>query len=195
MVADERVWQEATWRIEQSQVQQSVMDIEDWFEFAWNREVPCPKNPPNKGERQLNLGAGYREVTWAKSLGHEQKFDLEDQVAWNHVVDDETVDAIWAHGVFEHIVDIPALLRQCERVLRPGGVLNIVVPHGLSDLYVEDIDHKHPIVEDTWRNIMDNPYYQAGGQKPWKLKMHTQFIMGVVWRNLALFTQFVKSGS
>lgn len=187
MVADDSVWRK---HAEEIFSWDKEMTINSWFGFAWNREVPFPLHH-NEGN-QLNLGAGYREVSWATSIDFEHGHDLEDQSWWDYHTKIETVDVIWAHGVFEHIEDVPRLLRNCERVLRLGGLLNVVVPHGLSDLHAEDIDHKHPIVEDTWRNIMENPYYSAGGKEPWKLKVHTQFIMGVVWRNLALFTQFQK---
>lgn len=165
------------------------MSIQDWFGFAWNREVRAPL-PPHPTAQQLNLGAGYREVPFAQSVDLEHGADLGSPATWDNF-GDGTIGTIWAHGVFEHLEDPVYVLWQCQRVLMPGGTLNIVVPHGLSDLHAEDITHKHPFVEDTWRNIFDNPYYRASDEK-WELEIHTQFIMGVVWRNLALFTQFVK---
>ena len=77
------------------------------------------------------------------------------------------------------------------------------MPHGLSDLYIEDVTHKHPFSEATWENIFANPYYdtsdsmegrRASGERPfeWRLEVRANFIMGVVWRNLALFTQMVR---
>lgn len=187
MVADARVWKKAAEEI--ALPGNEVLDLRRWFEFAWNRSVPAPLNPPPGP--QFNLGAGFRQVSWADSLDLEHNFDADNGNHWLKIRSG-SVAAIWAHGVFEHLEHIRETLMQCQRVLKPRGVLNIVVPHGLSDLHAEDIDHKHPIVEDTWRNIMRNPYYDAGRSHQWQLQMHTQFIMGVVWRNLALFTQFVK---
>ena len=192
MVADDTVWKNASLDINSERnLGGGFLDIAHWFEFAWNRRVNRPLAvPPGP---QLNLGAGYREVPWAESLDREHDFDLENPGAWEAYRSGE-IAGIWAHGVFEHIQDIPTLLKQCERVLMPRGVLNIVTPHGLSDLQAEDVDHKHPIVEDTWRNIFDNPYYKAGYAEGWQLRVHTCFILGVAWRNLALFTQLVKKG-
>jgi hypothetical protein len=47
----------------------------------------------------------------------------------------------------------------------------------------------------TWRNLFDNPWYdaQARGPKLDKLRVHACFILAVDWRNLSLFTQLVKS--
>jgi predicted SAM-dependent methyltransferase len=44
----------------------------------------------------------------------------------------QSVDVILAEHVFEHLYldDLPALMRECHRVLRPGGVLRVVCPDG-----------------------------------------------------------------
>lgn len=187
MVADSKVWFRSAENIEADLDVEPEMSVLDWFGFAWNRHVPAPLMT-EKGQH-LNLGAGYREVPWATSVDREHGFDLEEGLPqWA----DESVVAIWAHGVFEHIQDPVKLLWECQRVLIPTGVINIVVPHGASFLYLEDIDHKHPFTEETWRNLFSNPYYDATGQREWELTVRTCFIMGVAWRNLALFTQLVK---
>lgn len=162
------------------------MDVRDWFGFAWNRKIPSLLSPPPG--RHLNLGAGYRQIQQAESVDLENGFDLDDPECWN--IEAGSVSCIWAHGVMEHVKDPILVLRQCERVLEPGGLMNIVVPHGASYLQLEDITHKHAFTEETWKNLFNNEYYNVNGG--WQLKVHTCFIMGVVWRNLALFTQLVK---
>lgn len=176
-------WELATRQIHDG----GTFDLHTWFGFAWNREIPRPKGPP-PGTRQLNLGAGYREVDWAESIDLEHGFDLEEMSLPSH---DEEVGAIWAHGVFEHVSNYGWLLRECERVLVKGGVLNIVVPHGASFLQLEDPSHKTAWTEESWKAVLENEYYQPDGS-PTMLRVHTCFIIGVVWRNLALFTQLVK---
>ena len=164
---------------------------QDWFMIAWNRELP--ELLPMPVGLQLNLGAGYRMI------GDSVPLDVER--GWNADTDripceDDSVAGIWAHGFFEHVKSVPAVLMECQRVLMPGGVLNVVVPHGRSEIAVEDLDHKQFIVEHSWRNLFTNEYYDAGCKAdrvvPWRIKIHANFMMAVAYRNMALFTQFVK---
>jgi len=163
------------------------LDIRNWFGFAWNREIKKPLNPPNGF--QVNLGAGYKEVDWAESLDLEHGFNADDEEDWI-LKCPASVAAFWANGFFEHVDDPVFVLRQCEKRLKRGGVINIVVPHGASFLQLEDMTHKTAFTEESWRNLFNNPYYEVHG--PWELRVHTCFIIGVAWRNLALFTQLVK---
>lgn len=165
------------------------MDIQQWFLIARDREIPelldIPPGP------QLNLGQGRRPIGAARPL------DLEH--GWDATTDpipeqSETISGIWAHAFFDYLADPVKVLVECNRVLAPEGVINIVTPHGLSDLWAEDILRKTHFHEETWRNLLNNPWYdsQAGTKGILSLEVHTCFIMGVVWRNLSLFTQLVK---
>ena len=160
---------------------------QDWFMIAWNRELPellpMPDGP------QLNLGAGYRLIGDSIPVGLETGWDADTEPL---PYASGSIAGIWAHGFFEHVADVPAVLRECERVLIKGGVLNVVVPHGRSEIAVEDITHKQFIVEHTWRNLFGNEYYDAAKGQAWRLRVHANFMMAVAYRNMALFTQFVK---
>jgi len=166
--------------------------IQDWFMLAWARSVPALVGIPNNALPTLNLGAGNRFI------GDSVPLDLEH--GWNGETDKLPYDngkvaGIWAHGFFEHISpeNVPRVLYECQRVLCWGGVLNIVVPHSLSDMYPEDITHKSFWHEETITNIFRNPYYTDPNIKfEWLMQQHACFIMGVVWRNLGLFIQLVK---
>jgi predicted SAM-dependent methyltransferase len=145
------------------------------------------------GPFQLNLGAGYRDIGQSQPMGFEQGWNADTmQLPFGT----SEVDGIWAHGFFEHVRDVPKVLWECQRVLRVGGVLNIVVPHGRSEIAVEDLTHKQFIVEHSWRNLFQNEYYDAGHGLPgrWQLRLHANFMMAVAYRNMALFSQFVKEG-
>jgi len=43
-------------------------------------------------------------------------------------LDDSSVDAVLSFDVFEHVQNLPAVLDECHRVLRPGGKLYTVFP-------------------------------------------------------------------
>lgn len=167
--------------------EQDGLTIAQWMRIAWAREVPTPL--PMPAGTTLNLGAGYRNIGSSIPLDLEHGWDANNEPL-DMRYEPGSIAGIWAHGFFEHVRNPIAVLRGCEAVLEPGGVLNIVVPHGLSDMWAEDLTHEKRFTEDTFRNLFGNPYYDAGD---WAFDIHTCFIMGVAWRNLALFTQLVKT--
>lgn len=97
----------------------------------------------------LHLGCGddYREGEWnvdaVGAVDPDEVVDLE-TVPWPWP--DETFTTIRANHVLEHLTDVEAALRQCERVLRPGGQLVTRWPIGLDS--IADPDHTHVW---TWR--------------------------------------------
>jgi ubiquinone/menaquinone biosynthesis C-methylase UbiE len=74
----------------------------------------------------------------------------EDGAAERLPVDDESAQVVWAIGSAHHWADVPAGLRECRRVLTPGGRLLIVeastaehahghAAHGFSPTRVDDV--------------------------------------------------------
>lgn len=168
------------------------MTIQEMFQLAADRYIPDLK--PMPPGRHLNLGQGYRQIGDAQPLDLEHGWDADKMQI---PAQPETITGIWANGFFEHVENPVAVLRECQRVLVPGGILNIVVPHGLSDLWAEDVTHVKQFTEASWRNLFRNAYYdttQGDGTAgaPWLFNVHCSFIMGVVWRNLLLFTQLIR---
>jgi SAM-dependent methyltransferase len=173
----------ATWDSE------AELPIESWFRIGMVREVPAPL--PMPVGVHLNLGAGN------KKIGDAIPYDLEH--GWNANTEriphePESVAGIWANHFLEHVAYPVTVLRECERVLEIGGVLNVVVPHAMSQLYAADLTHpyNHHFTEETWRHLIGNRYFTAPTGTHWDLYVHTCFIMGISWANLALFTQLVK---
>ena len=163
--------------------------IEDWFRIGMARNVPAPL--PMPVGRHLNLGAGNKQIGQAIPLDLEHGWDANKELI---PCADETVAGIWANHFLEHVKNPVAVLRECERVLEVGGVLNVVLPHAMSQLKAADITHEwnHNFTEETWRHLIGNQYFTAPTGTAWALRVHTCFIMGVSWANLALFTQLVK---
>lgn len=164
------------------------MNLHELFKLGMDRDIAYPYNigSPHEHDRYiLNLGAGTKQIPNAISM------DLPDWDADCMPIpfEDETVIGIHAYHFLEHVDDPIAILKECERVLHVGGVMNIVVPYYRSQLAFQEITHKHYFTEDTWRSIFDNPMYPKG---EWQFMVRTNVIMGVVERNLALVTQLVK---
>lgn len=70
----------------------------------------------------------YREL--ARRLGRDKSF--RQSVSEVFPLGDESLDLVYAFDLIEHISDqtIGRMLHECERVLRPGGVLIISTPNG-----------------------------------------------------------------
>ena len=136
----------------------------------------------------LNLGAGSKHIKGAIPL------DLPD---WNADIDpipykDGEVSAIYAIHFLEHIGNPVSMLRECQRVLKHGGVLNVVLPYYSSQIAIHDLDHKSFWCEDTWKHLFANDYYDKE-HKGWEFRIHTNFIFGLAERNMMLITQLIRN--
>ena len=135
----------------------------------------------------LNLGAGNKLIRDATAL------DLPDWDAdWSPIpYEDASVQNISALHFLEHVENPIELLRECQRVLKPGGHLNVVVPHWNTQLAHSDLDHKTSWDEETWNRIFRNEYYDKD-HKDWSFRIGTNVLMGVAARNLLIITQLIK---
>jgi SAM-dependent methyltransferase len=161
----------------------TVVDI---FEIGMNRRVGFPIYL--LGGIALNLGAGSKEIPGAMPL---------DLPSWNADRDpipypDGSVALIHAYHFLEHVERPIEVLWECQRVLRIGGVMNIVVPYYSAQIAAHDLTHKSRWTEDTWKILFRNPYYSPGGPRAWTLRETVNIIMGLVERNLVLVTQLRK---
>lgn len=163
------------------------MEIQTLFELGMKRELPPLWSPPISGVI-LNLGAGKHRIPGSFSLDIESGWDADKEpIPWG----DETVDYIHAYHFFEHVSDPAAVLQECQRVMKYGGVLTVGVPFYRSEMAYQDLDHKNFFTLNTWRTLMENKNYDKY-ERVWRLRVHTQFVMFVEERAQMLFTQFVK---
>jgi hypothetical protein len=163
------------------------MNINELFKLGMKRDILDLIAP---GEKTINLGAGKQVIPGAINY---------DYPSWNGQTDDiphddDTIDTIYAFHFLEHLspASVIFMLREFQRVLKVGGTANIVVPHRLSSMAYQDLDHKSFFTEETWKTLFTNPYYDKNREVPWKLAVGTNIIIGVVERNLAQMTQLVK---
>jgi len=163
------------------------MDIEIWFALAMKRGLLPPIETGHM--LSLDLGAGNTPVPGAEVLDYPE-WKAPEPIPYG----DASVGTVWAHHFFEHLSGHDAILtlREVQRVLRPRGLANIVVPYYSSQMQAQDLDHKSVWCEETWRNLFKNPYYTKEREEPWELSVYTCFILGLNERNLALFTQLRK---
>jgi SAM-dependent methyltransferase len=101
---------------------------------------------PGLREAVVELGCGPSKVL-AVSLGIDAlDYPSVDIVGDIHDVLDAMPDAsvryAYSSHFFEHVADLDRLLEQLGRVVRPGGIMRIRVPHALNPHYYSDPTHK-----------------------------------------------------
>lgn len=137
----------------------------------------------------LNLGPGKKVIAGTIGIGLPEWNADSDPLPY----DDESVGGIHAYHFLEHVKDPLKVLKECERVLYPGGVMNILVPYYTSQLQAQDLDHKSQFSENTWRVAFQNEYYNRPGEGVWAFKIGFNMIMGLVEKDLCLVTQLIKA--
>jgi SAM-dependent methyltransferase len=55
---------------------------------------------------------------------------------------DESVDSVSSFHFFEHVEDLPRLLGDIARVMKPGGALAVVAPHFSNPYFYSDYTHR-----------------------------------------------------
>lgn len=69
-----------------------------------------------KEAEEFAASRGVQDVQFLVAVGEHMPFP------------DNSFDAILSYDVFEHVQDLPSVLRECHRILRPGGSLFCVLP-------------------------------------------------------------------
>ncbi len=135
----------------------------DHFRWLWRRfrhAISPPKPPQNPdGKIYVHLGCGAMD---------DKRFTNVDARPWPHVhhlghverlpmFADRSADLIYVCHCLEHIsfLEVPAVLKEWQRVLKPGGKLRIAVP---------DFDCILAIYEDNQKTIESIELTLLGGQ-------------------------------
>jgi predicted SAM-dependent methyltransferase len=100
----------------------------------------------NNGERMaLDLGcgpskkAGYIGIDKLMLPGVDFIADMESGLPF---LPDNSVDEIYTSHFVEHIDDLELFLRECHRVVKPNGIINIYIPHFSNPWFYSDYTHK-----------------------------------------------------
>jgi SAM-dependent methyltransferase len=67
---------------------------------------------------------------------------------------DDSIDTVIADNVIEHSLDPIRALSECQRVLRPGGHLFMLIPHDFSNSHFQNGSHFWKADEDSVRNAL-----------------------------------------
>jgi len=157
--------------------------------FALGIDRPIPSwyaaEPP-----MVNLGAGRKQITDATPLDAEHGWLAGEEMPF----ESDSIGTIYAYHFLEHLtkIEIISVLRECERILVPGGVMNTVTPHWDTEAANQDLDHKSRWTESTWKNLFKNPYYDGTMPRSWLLYEVGTLIIGVFQRNLMVVSQLRK---
>jgi SAM-dependent methyltransferase len=133
--------------------QSSLAKFEREVAEPWDEYFGTDLTPLLRGTRALDLGCftGGRSVAWAERYGCAELVGIDVAthfaaaarqfasargtparflVARSETLPfpDETFDAVLSSDVFEHVQDVEGTLRECHRVLRPGGRMFVVFP-------------------------------------------------------------------
>jgi len=93
---------------------------------------------------RLNLGVGrrpregYYGLDWIEMPGVDVVADLNEPFTQ---LPDNSVEAIYTHHTFEHVVDFLPLLKEVHRVVVPDGRVEVVVPHFSNPYGYSDPTH------------------------------------------------------
>lgn len=160
------------------------MNFQELFKLGMKRDIGELKLVEGPS---INLGGGDQEVPGAIN------FDLP---GWDADHDPlpcapGTISTVHAYHFLEHVTDPINMLREIERILKPGGVCNIVVPYYKSQMAYHDLEHKSFWTEETWKNLFETPYDRVDNK--WYFKINFNLICGIVERNLCLVTQLEKA--
>jgi SAM-dependent methyltransferase len=115
----------------------------------------------------LNLGCGKK--TRADSVN----VDVMAGFGVDHVCDlsyfpwpflDGSADGIYASHFIEHFQDQKQVIRECYRILKPGGFLHLTVPHSSCITSIGCLGHYRTYSYDTFKDYLSKPWYMFGTQ-------------------------------
>ena len=124
---------------------------------------PFPE--PTQGVR-LNIGcqSDYRGgwINVDRNPPADKLCDLEQP--WP--LEDASADYILASHIIEHVADFGHFMREAFRVLKPGGVFDVITPHGGDPEFWRDPTHIRGYTASTFRIYctlpQDSPWHIAG---------------------------------
>jgi predicted SAM-dependent methyltransferase len=163
------------------------MDLRELVKLGLDREINCFEEFSGDQLLRLNVGSGNKKIPGTIDLDLPEWDADSDPIPFR----EGSVSEIHCYHFLEHVKFPVRVLLEFQRVLCSGGIVNIGVPYYTSQMQHHDLDHKNNFCEMTWKTLFQNPYYDKN-KIEWKFQIVSNFIFGIVERNLFLFTQLRK---
>lgn len=80
------------------------------------------------------------------------------------------IDKIICNSVLEHVTNLVSIMEEFFRILKPGGLLVVNVPHGYSTNYITDPTHKRPF------GVRTMEYFTEEGPLSYYSKAHFEIL-------------------
>lgn len=132
---------------------------------------PIKKNKEVLNKDELDIGCGKAKDKNAigidiRDFGQEIVWDITKGLPFS----DNTFRIIHAHSILEHLYsdDMIFVMKECHRVLKKDGILDIIVPYAGSEGSFRDPTHKSFWTENTFD-------YFCGQRKYWDLDPKNEF--------------------
>lgn len=121
-----------------------------------------------KGSHILDVGCG-NGFFMDSFLNHEMHVDGIDREGWHSAIKEvedleksvfpcisNSYDIVFSKSVIEHIYKPEHFIKECERVLKPGGQLIILTPDWITqkDVFYEDCTHVHPYTTTSLKDLL-----------------------------------------
>ncbi|MBT3642968.1 methyltransferase domain-containing protein [archaeon] len=133
---------------------------------------------------KLNLGCGFNyrkdfvNCDLRQNLKADKHFDLN---TFPYPFKENSIDFILISHVLEHLEDPIKVLKECHRILKLNGELQVEVPYFASECAFADIDHKHFFGITTFNTITQKEKNHFRG--PFNSLMNFEIInRRLIWR-------------
>lgn len=96
--------------------------------------------------KRLNFGCGkdikkgYMNADIIRKNGIDASFDFN---RFPYPLKTNTFDSVYSSNVIEHLDNIPRVMKELHRIIKPNGVIRIIVPYYNCYGAYNDVTHKH----------------------------------------------------
>lgn len=132
-----------------------------------------PRLRPAKGEVFLDLGCGSDKQEGCVGVDR-RRLTCVDVVAdldgGRYPFGDSSVDGIVSYHLVEHLGEIPEVLSEMHRIVRPGGTVHLETPHYASWASWADLTHRHHLGVSTILRLIGDEHWDENLQKKYDLQ-------------------------